>query len=222
MELNLSELDNLKTMNPYDTFNYNSYEQQSEKNYWETQKTEIQPKKKKVSFNDILSNMNLVVNREGILQFMVPNNQQEEKNIYQDSPSYEYQSNFSQTSQYNSQNNSHYNKNNQQNPVFQQSHKKINNEPLDSSVKHSYIYNKYFSDYVDPNVQKQGPRVPKTMEEYYQMLLDDKKNAVEHKLRMEQIKSKKLLFTTNPNQNMNLNPQNIQASKNNLRMMSFR
>ena len=48
MELNLSEID---TMNPYDTFDYNSYQQDNGDNYWEKPKTqESQTKKKKVSF----------------------------------------------------------------------------------------------------------------------------------------------------------------------------
>ena len=70
MELNLSELN---TMNPYDTFDYNSYEEQNGINYWEKPKVEEKTRKKKVSFNDILSNMNLVVNKQGVLQFMSPN-----------------------------------------------------------------------------------------------------------------------------------------------------
>ena len=77
MELKLSELDNVNTQNQYDRFDYNSYQQQNGENYWEkptTQETQI--KKKKVSFNDILSNMSLVVNNQGVLQFMAPNQEQ--------------------------------------------------------------------------------------------------------------------------------------------------
>ena len=70
MELNLTGLDNVNTMNPYDKFDYDSYNQD---NYWEKQQNkEMETKKKKVSFNDILTNMNLVVNKEGVLQFMKP------------------------------------------------------------------------------------------------------------------------------------------------------
>lgn len=214
MELNITELDNVNTMNPYDTFNYNTFEQQNSTNYWENSvKTETKEKRKKVSFNDILSNMNLVVNNQGSLQFIIPNQQEiSEQNRYQPQYNQNYQYNpneFSQPSQY-------------QNSKFisQQQVSRPKEDPLDPSVKHSYIYNKYFKDYVDPNAQKPGPRVPKTIEEYHQMLLEDKIRAIEHKKRIEQIKSTKLMFTTAPGSGSN--PRNMVASKNNLRMMNFR
>jgi hypothetical protein len=208
MELNLSEIDNMKS---YDKFDYKSYQQNGE-NYWEKPKIqESQPKKKKVSFNDILSNMNLVVNKEGVLQFMSPTKEliSDEQQYISENNNYNYNANqFNQKSNFNQQSN------------FNQEQKNNNSDPLDPLVKHSYIYNKYFKDYADPNVEKPMVRVPKTMEEYYQMLLDDKKRAIEHKLRIEQIKSKKLLFTA-PEGGIGVNPRNIVPSKNNLRSMSF-
>ena len=208
MELNITELDNVNTMNPYDTFDYNKFEQQNSANYWENSvKPETKEKRKKVSFNDILSNMNLVVNKQGVLQFMVPNQEEIlQQNTYQ--PQYN-PNEFSQYSQY---------QNSEIAPQKQPN--RPNQEPLDPSVKHSYIYNKYFKDYADPNAQKPGPRVPKTIEEYHQMLLEDKIKAIEHKKRIDQIKSTKLLFTNTPGSGSN--PRNMVASKNNLRMMSFR
>ncbi len=193
MEINFSNLD---TRNPYDTFDYNSYETQNNNNYWEQnlkkEAVESKPKKKKVSFDDILSNMNLVVNNQGILQYMMP--------IQQDN---QYTQDYNQT-QY------------QYNP--NEFNKKI--EPIDPLVKHSYIYNKYFKDYNDQTGQKQGPRVPKTIEEYKQMLLDDKIKAIKHKIMVEKVKSKKMFFTSVPGSTSN--PRNIQATKNNLRSMSFK
>lgn len=201
MELNLSELDNLNTMNPYETFDYNSYEQNQ--NYWENnnqKKSEI-PTKKKISFNDILSNMNLVVNQQGVLQFMIPTQQDEQK--YKELVNNQKSKEFSNISQ-------NYNQTKQQSNI----------EPLDSSVKHSYIYNKYFKDYNDPNAHKEGPRIPRSIEEYHQMVLEDRRKTIELKLRLEEMKSKKLMFTAA--QGMNINPRNIQSTKNNLRIMSFR
>ena len=192
MELNLREMN---TMNPYDSFDHNSYEQNGDK-YWEKQVEEKQTKKKKVSFNDILTNMNLVVNKQGVLQLMIPNQEEFKK---------QYDNNYNP------------NEFNQQ-PQYEQCQKK--SQPIDTGVKHSYIYNKYFKDYTDPNVEKQGPRVPKTMEEYHQMLLEDRIKASEHKKMVEQVKSKKMLFTATPG--CSSNPRNIQASRNNLRMMNFR
>ena len=201
MELNITELYNENTMNPYDTSNYNTDSKQNSTNYWEKQvKNENPGKKKKVSFNDILSNMNLVVNKEGVLQFMTPTHTMQNTQ----SP--------------------HYNEYSQYNPnEFSQPNNYISSqqkEPLDTSVKHSYIYNKYFKDYTDPNYQKPGPRVPKTIEEYRKMLLEDRIKAIEHKKRVDQIKSTKLLFTTAPGGQTN--PRNVVASKNNLRSMNFR
>jgi hypothetical protein len=233
MELKLSEMD---TMNPYDRFDYKSYQQDNGENYWEKPKTqETQTKKKKVSFNDILSNMNLVVNKEGVLQFMAPTKEfvtQEQQYTSQNNDynynanQFNYQPNFNQQlpNQFNQPPNQFNqqlpNQFNQQPNQFNQPQQINNSEPLDPSVKHSYIYNKYFKDYADPNIGKPLVRVPKTMEEYYQMLLDDKRRAVEHKLRMDQIKSKKLLFTA-PESGAIVNPRNIVPSKNNLRSMTF-
>jgi hypothetical protein len=184
MELNISELDN---MNSYESFDYNRFEQ--EQNYWEQEK----PKKKKVTFDDILTNMNLVVNKQGVLQFM---SSQQNEPQYKNQTQYQNQFNLTQKSQQQIQ------------------------EPVDSSLKHSFIYNKYFKDYIDPNLVKSSPRVPKTMEEFKKMLIQDKIIAEQQKQRISQIKSKKLIFTINSN--MNVNPKNIAVSKNNLKTMSFR
>jgi hypothetical protein len=218
MELKLTELN---TMNPYDTFDYNSYESQNGENYWEKQKPhETHTKKKKVSFNDILSNMNLVVNNQGVLQFMVPTQQHgsniEGSNI--EGSNIERPQNYNYNSNDNSERNFNQSTFSQSNTRQPQQNKNL--QPLEPSVKHSYIYNKYFKDYADPNVEKPEPRVPKTIQEYYQMLLDDKKKAIEHKLRMEQIKSKKLMFTSAPDAT-GVNPRNIVPTKNNLRSMNF-
>jgi hypothetical protein len=191
MELNIKELKNINTMNPYDKFNHKEHEQNSI-NYWDEQTTKDNKERKKVSFNDILTNMNLVVNKEGVLQFMVPNKQD---NYEQDNSQYTYNpNNFSQSSP--------------------------NQDPLDHSVKHSYIYNKYFKDYADPNAQQPAIRVPKTIQEYRQMILEDRIKAIQHKKRVEQIKSTKLMFTSAPGSVSN--PRNMKASQNSLRTMNFR
>ena len=216
MELNFSELDNTNTMNPYDTFDHNSYEQQGGDNYWDKPKVEEkQTRRKKVSFNDILSNMNLVVNKQGVLQFMLPNQEQlqgEQSYNPNDFSQGQYQQTQYQQVQY-------------QNPQFQKTQyqkpqENKNSEPIVQSVKHSYIYNKYFKDYADSNVERPGPRVPKTIEEYHQMLLEDKIKQIQHRKMIEEVKSKKMMFTSAPG--ASLNPRNLQASRNNLRMMNFR
>jgi hypothetical protein len=181
MELNFAEIDNnINNQTSYENFDYNSYDTNSQK-YWEKPKEtqnqyEIKPKKKKVSFDDILSNMNLVVNNNGSLQFITPTQE-------------EY----------------------------------INPQQVEPAVKHSYIYNKYFKDYQDATPQIPEVRVPKTKEEYFQMLLEDRVKRIEERKRISQIKSTKMMYTSNIEYNNNNNTNNtIQASKNSLRMMSFR
>ena len=142
-------------------------------NYWEVSNTQsVQPKKKKVSFDDILTNMNLVVNPKGVLQYMAPVND----NV---------------------------------NNVISEEHMDTN----------GYIYNKYFKDYANKNTVTPIVRVPKTIEEYKQMLLEDKINRIRERKRISQIKSTKMLFT---NTGTNIGTNNINVTRNTLGKMSFR
>jgi hypothetical protein len=187
MELNFAEVNNINTQNPYEELNYSGYT--TEDKYWEQQQ-----KKKKVSFDDILTNMNLVVNKSGVLQFMTPKQTNEEQ--YQNSQE-QYQTPQKQCQV---------------------------QEKLEPSVKHSYIFNKYFKDYhqdVIPSVPQ--VRVPKTMDEYKLMLLEDKIKQIEQRRKISELKSTKLMFTTNPSNYANsAHPRNIQTSKNNLKIMTFK
>ena len=207
MELNFAEIN--KTENLPNELDYNSYENNdvNYEKYWEKQsqqKENVQRKKKKVTFTDILSNMNIVVNTKGVLQFMTPVNNNDTQYLQGQQQQEQYPQQYPQ----------------QQYPQQQYPQQQKSMEPLDSSVKHSYIYNKYFKDYKDANTPKIEVKVPKTKEEYIQMLLEEKQRQIEERRRIAQIKSKKLMFTANYNVNYN-NPGNIKASKNNLRKMSF-
>ena len=217
MELNFAEIDSKKS---FESFDYNSYEMDTSNNsdkYWEQnnpakQNAQTSGKKKKVSFDDILSNMNLVVNKNGVLQFMSQSQNQTQQHPYppQQNPYPPQQQQYlPQQQPYLPQ----------QQPYLPQQQKQSTksvqnkNEPLDPSVKHSYIYNKYFKDYQDAYSPVPEVKVPKTREEYLKMLVEEKLRKIEERKRISQIKSTKLLFTTNVG--------NIQASKNGLRMMSF-
>ena len=198
MELNFSEAD---LNNSYQKFDYNNYERQTDVNaekYWEKtpsnkQNTSTPSKKKKVSFDDILSNMNLVVNKSGVLQFMTPN--QEQPPTLQQYSSQQYSSVQQQ----------------QPKPIL------VKKEPLDPSVKHSYIYNKYFKDYQDAAPVTPEMKVPKTKQEYLKMLIEERIRQNMERKRISQIKSTKLLFTTNVgNQGL------VKASKNTLGKLNFR
>ena len=175
MELAFSELDNV---NPYEE--KNDYEEDNEPyQYWEEAKK--QKTTKKVSFNDILSNMSLVVNKNGTLQSI-----QSSKSI-----------NPYETSQ-------------------------DRQQPIPPMVKNSVIYNKYFKDYVDERVIKPEKKVPKTIEEYNQMVREYKMNRFEERKKMSEIKSTKLLFTNNTQDSHIINSKiKPKQSRNNLKRMGF-
>jgi hypothetical protein len=216
MDITYSELDN--NQNPYQNVhhqtNFDSSDYPPEK-YWENSQKQptTQSKKKKVSFNDILSNMNIVVNQQGVLQFMQPSPDLQEQMYPQQQQNYpQQQQNYPEQQQQNYQQP-------YQEYVAQQVVKK--QQPLDPSVKNSFLYNKYFKDYKDVSIAQPEVRVPKTIEEYKQMLLEDRIKRIEQKKMVSQIKSTKLLFTTNTNTTNAVNQDGIRSSKNNLRSMSF-
>ena len=159
-------------------------------NYWETSNVkEKDPKKKKINYNDILNSLNLVVNKSGVLQYISTTDNQE--------PYYDEKQQYSHQPQ-------------------QQPNK---GKPLEPQVKNSHIYNKYFKDYKDPNVEYiEEVKVPQTVEEYNRMLLEDRIRRIQERNRISQIKSTKLIFESN---NTQINTGNIRVSKNNLRMMNF-
>ena len=213
MELNFSELDNVTTQNPYEQFNSNDYGLDNSEKYWEQSKSqkEQQTKKKKVSFNDILSNMNLVVNKKGVLQFIQPAHQPQQQDFHSDNQ-HEEQYYYQQTQYANPH---------QQNVPHQRQYVE-SQKPVDPSVKHSYIYNKYFKDYADVTAPAPEKKVPKTIEEYNRMVYEEKIKRIEERKRIAEIKSTKLMFTTTPDNHVSQgNLRNIQPSRNNLRKMSF-
>ena len=210
MELKFSGIDNMNTQNPYEEFNENDYgvDSNSEK-YWEQAKSEKeqQTKKKKVSFNDILQNMSLVVNKKGVLQFIQPRKPiNESQPINKSQPINDYQYDNQYDNQY----------------VPQQKQNAQQRFPVAQSVKQSYIYNKYFKDYADATAPPPEKKVPKTIEEYNTMVMEERIKRVEEKKRIAEIKSTKLMFTTTPDNDVTQrNPRNIQTSRNSLRKMSF-
>ena len=65
MNVNFSEIDDLDNQNQFDV------------NYWETTSNTQTQKKKKINYDDILNSLNLVVNKNGVLQYMTTNGNQE-------------------------------------------------------------------------------------------------------------------------------------------------
>jgi hypothetical protein len=198
MNLNFTEVDNLGNGDNFDVNGYQS------NNYWETANPKIE-KNKKVSYDDILNSLNLVVNKNGVLQYMSmkPNDGNQEQPQYNKQQAQYSKSQYSQ----------------------QQQTKVIKGKPLDPQVKNSAIFNKYFKDYKDPNAEQvQEVKVPQTIEEYRQMVLEERMRRIQERNRIAQIKSTKMLYESNNGNigsNNVRNNGNIHASKNNLRMMKF-
>ena len=208
MEINFNELNQ---QNSYLNEKTNPYLNETSTNYWEQSKIE-KPKRKKVSFDDILTNMNLVVSKDGTLRTMIPKT----NNMLNFNTDYNEQILNHQQQQYPQQ--QHYQQQQQQyqQRQYPQQQQYIKQEPIDPAVKHSFIYNKYFKDYKDATVAPEV-KVPKTMEEYKQMLLENKIERIKQQKRISEIKSTKLFFTTNSEVNGPIN-----SSQNNLKRMSFR
>ena len=205
MDLTFSEIDN----NNGGGYPNESYANINSDRYWEAPPTPVQPavkpEKKRVSFDDIMRNMNLVVSKTGVLQSIRPQEPQ---------PQQQYPQQYTQQhqQQYAQQHQQQYTQQ-QPNPAVQVQKQ----NPLDPSVKHSYIYNKYFKDYQDAAPPEPEIKVPKTKEEYFRMVAEERKRQMEEKIRISQIKSTKLMFTTNAG------PRGtVQASRNTLRKLSFR
>jgi hypothetical protein len=180
-------------------------------NYWDLPKEDNQ--QKKVTYDDILSSLNLVISPNGVLQYMTvkprsgsqPMSQPKTQTQYQSQPMTQYQS--QPMTQYQSQ--QQYN----QSSTKTIQHQTKNSEPLDPQVKNSFIFNKYFKDYKDPNIKLEEPKnKPQTVEEYNKALLEDRIRIIKERNRIAQIKSTKILFENKPT---------INVTKNNLRRMPF-
>ena len=82
-------------------------------------------------------------------------------------------------------------------------------DPIPQEVKNSAIYNKYFKTYnsIQPTVEV---RRPKSLQEYRQMLLEDKIKRIQAKRRIAMIKPKTLLFSRDSNPVINMRqPTNL-------------
>ena len=184
------QLNNTNTNEPY-------LEQSNE---WQNYKNRISSKKK-VSFNDILSNMNLVVNKTGVLQFMSPIQEETQKQEQE-------QCHLQEQKQCHKQN--------------QQQNQSIKNiqlkQPTEQFVNHSYIFNKYFKNYKVEDTSTPEVKVPKTIQEYKQMVMEHKLKVYKERQRIAQIKSTKMSFTQESNTYSNINTK----TNTNLRTMSFR
>ena len=148
-----------------------------------TNKKITSPKKKQVSYDDILSSMNMIV-IDGKLEFI-------KKDILQNIAT-------NQQSQQPQQKKVTFN------------HLLTPNTPRSQIDKGSYIYNKYFKDYKDHQQnQVEVPTRPLTKNELIKQLIINKVNIINERNRIAEIKSTKLLFNNNNNRNIIINSRNI-------------
>ncbi len=181
--------------------NYNSY--------WEpkTEYEKMDKKSKSISYDDILNSMNMVV-INGKLHF-----------VHADKMKQNIQPNYKQNIQQNIQPNiqpniqqniqSNYKQNIQPNnqPNYQQNYQQNNNQN-----SNSYIYDKYFKSYKQESAEEDIPKVPLTPEEIKKNIIINRLKQIAERKRIEQIKSKKLLFDTshiNISHQANMAPPNL-------------
>ena len=172
-------------VNPNVTYT-NYWHQNSPQQQQNSQQNNKNNKFKVLTYDDILNSLNLKVQNGNLelIQKQPPINTQKPQINIQKQP----------------QNNT---------PINIQKQPPINtqSQPINTQDKSSYIYNKYFKDYKDSSVEEE-PKKPMTREEYIQ----EHNRRVYERIRIEQIKSKKLMFSrenyvnisvSNPNHNLN-------------------
>jgi hypothetical protein len=165
MELNFNEINDNNN-------NYNN-------NYWNN--LNQKPKKNKITYDDILSSLNLAVNENGVLQYMTPKINTEP----------------SQNKTYTV-------------PQFSQKNEEtIKISKIEPQLKNSAIYNKYFKNYKEEPSQEEEIK-PLTVAEYNRMVLQNRIKRIQEQQRISQIKSKKMLFTSETNSTIKyMTPHNL-------------
>jgi len=183
---NNDNYNNIVVIKNNDQYNYSQTLDQSQKPIKNTNNKIDRPKKKQISYDDILSSMNTVV-IDGKLEFI-------KKDVLQ---------NIVEKQQQPLQKKVTFN-----NLLGQ-------NTPRPQVDKSSYIYNKYFKDYKDqtPN-QIEAPTRPLTKNELIKQLVINKVNAFNERNRIAEIKSTKLLFNNNNNTNIVINSRYIPPNPN--------
>jgi hypothetical protein len=187
MELKFEELDNQTNTETQDT----QTNEVNYVNYWSNANSVTTSQKKpKVSYDDILSSLNMVVNN-GVLQFAKPTEKQGNQGN---------QGNQGKKSQ-------------QKKTVTINEQHKQQHHQNHQHQQNNYITNKYFKDYKEQSQGVEEPEIPLTKEEYRQMLIQDYINRQQAQRRISQIKSRRLLFDT---QHINIAPTQMPRDMNKL------
>jgi hypothetical protein len=206
MELNISELDD----NMYDQIPENrpiKVVKKTNTNVIAPTKSAIKKvvrphvpeQKPKISYDDILSKMGMFV-ADGQLHLLDEHPKQVQQQIMKQQQQ--------QSSKQQQQSSKQQQQQQQRQPSKQQQQQQQHANPI-SIPQNSYIYNKYFSNETqNTNI---GPRVPRSLQEYRDMLVQD----IVQKQRVKQIKSTKLVM---PNSNIHFAPH---SSHNMNKLFSF-
>lgn len=173
-------------------------------NYWENnynnRSTTTTTSKNKVTYDDILSSLNLVVSPNGVLQYMRVNKNNLPCNNSSSSCSSSTSSSCSSSNNLKSKNSSN--------------SKSVHVQPnasIEPQLKHSYIYNKFFKDYKDNTIVEE-PRQPMTREEYKKMIIEEQIKIRQARERAAMVKSTKMLFTNNNNNHIST-PINVNRNQ---------
>ena len=158
-------------------------------NYWETP-IHTTVEKKTMTYDDILSSLNLVVSSDGVLKKMSSKNinsgdffNSNSNNIQPSSGNHESrESNGFRPAQFR--------------PPSSQNKKVTIDKRIEPGLKNSAIYNKYFKGYKDI-ADDIVPRRPLTQQELKKQLIEERIMALYQKKRIAHIKSKQLSFTSN-------------------------
>jgi hypothetical protein len=159
--------------------------------YWNT--PQVVNKSKKVSYDDILSSLNLVVSTDGVLKKISnKNNVQSVNQLNEENPE-TFVSDISPRKRFEPASFKPKLKIPFKNDIKNVSY---NNNTIEPQLKNSTIYNKYFNNYNDTSIDIL-PRRPLTQSELRVQLICDKMNYIHQRKRVSHIKSKQLLLTTN-------------------------
>jgi hypothetical protein len=159
-------------------------EKPSVPSYWD--KPASTTENKRVSYDDILSSLNLVVSSDGVLKKMST-----KTNSSSSTTNYDGFMNHS-TSEVNSIPKT---TNSFQPAQFKKSTFNSNVKKIEPELKNSSIYNKYFKNYKDPSIIEEVPRRPLTQCELRDQLINEKILLIKQQINARKVKNKNLAIT---------------------------
>ena len=178
-------------------------------------------KKEKITFDDILNNMNMKV-IDGSLKLTADVNNDTDVNVKKPSRFEPFNfnananantnTNTNTNTNANANTNTNANANTNTNTNANTKKVKFQESVVTPEVKNSWIFNKYFKDYRAPDIEEE-PEMPLTREELQQKIIVDHIERIKARQRIAQIKPKQMMFSNN-----NTMIQHIQTSQNNSQM----